>query len=125
MNLAGFKNSRLLGQHYEQEACQFLKNKGFKLITQNFQCKSGEIDLIMEDSEMLVFVEVRYRKTQNYGGGTHSISASKQKKIIQTALLYLQQHNKYEEQACRFDVISICQQNNQSDITWIPSAFTA
>ena len=122
--------TREQGQYTENLACEFLENKGFKLIEKNFNCKVGEIDLIMKDKEILVFVEVRYRKSNNFGSGAESITASKQLKLIKTASLYLQRHDKLNKQPARFDVISITgfigtDNIDKINIDWIENAFSA
>ena len=118
------------GQYTESLACEYLKNKGFKLIEKNFTCRLGEIDLIMKDNNSFVFVEVRYRRNNNFGSGVESVTASKQKKLIKTASLYLQQHDKLNKYASRFDIISITgnietSNINNIDFYWVENAFGA
>jgi putative endonuclease len=111
-----------LGHQVEQHACRYLESNGLRLIDKNFNCKSGEIDLIMQDGETLVFVEVRYRAKSKYGDSLDSVTRSKQNKIIRTAKYYLQQNDLYDKVPCRFDVIAVDEQiNNQ--VTWIKDAF--
>lgn len=111
--------SNSTGVKYEKQALAFLKQQGLLLICQNFYCRYGEIDLIMSDQDTLVFVEVRYRKNQDYGGATASITQQKQKKLIKTAKHYLSQLD--SEPYCRFDVIAINQATAQPQ--WIQDAF--
>lgn len=122
--------TREQGEYTENLACQYLKNKGFKLIEKNFNCRVGEIDLIMKDNDNLVFVEVRYRRNNDFGSGAESITASKQSKLIKTASLYLQQHAKLNKLPSRFDVVSISgfietDNINNIDFDWIENAFSA
>lgn len=122
--------TREQGQYTENLACRFLEEKGCKLIEKNFNCKVGEIDLIMQDDDSLIFVEVRYRKSNNFGSGAESITASKQSKLIKTASLYLQRHAKLNKYPARFDVISITgfietEDLSKIDIDWIVNAFGA
>lgn len=122
--------TREQGEYTESLACQFLKNKGFKLVERNFQCRLGEIDLIMQDNDCLVFVEVRYRRSNNFGSGAESITANKQSKLIKTASAYLQRHAKLNQYPARFDVISITgsiETTNLENINfdWIENAFGA
>lgn len=112
---------RALGDNAEQRACRFLQAKGLTLIVQNFRSRIGEIDLIMRDKQDVVFVEVRSRAQNYYGSAIESINETKQKKILATALFFLQQRNWLDQVNCRFDVIGIC----QNQIEWIPNAFTA
>ena len=115
------------GEDAELACCNHLRSQGLKLIDSNFSCRYGEIDIIMLDKKVLVFVEVRFRKNNNFGGGLESITASKQRKLRKTAELYLQQNNRYEN--ARFDVVSMSK-NNQTDknrqeytFEWIMNAF--
>lgn len=114
--------SRAIGAKYELQALAFLKRKQLKLITKNYSSKCGEIDLIMQDKESLVFVEVRYRKEDAYGAGADTITRSKKDKLIRTAKFYLLENDLYDKVACRFDVISIDKQNH---IAWLCNAFDA
>ena len=122
--------TREQGEYTENLACQYLEQKGFKLIEKNFNCKVGEIDLIMRDDDSLVFVEVRYRKSNHFGSAAESITANKQSKLIKTASLYLQRHDKLNKYPARFDVVSITgpikSENIENiDFNWIKNAFGA
>lgn len=110
-----------LGTEAEQFAAHFLQQQGLQLIASNYQCKFGEIDLVMRDHQSLVFVEVRLRSNQNFGNAASSITASKQQKLIRTAEHYLQQHG---NSACRFDAIVMSKADSQH-IEWIKNAFDA
>ncbi len=118
--------SRNLGQQAEQVACDYLQQKGLQLITQNYHCRRGEIDLIMRDTDTLVFVEVRARRNDRFGSALESITADKQSRIIATAQLYLQQNQL--QQNCRFDVIAVriqtaADNQNHQVSDWIRDAF--
>lgn len=120
--------SRNQGQQAEQIACAYLQQQGLQLITQNYHCRRGEIDLIMRDAETLVFVEVRARRSDRFGSALESITADKQSRIIATAQHYLQQNRL--QQNCRFDVIAVriaSADNSQSPLVsdWIRDAFSA
>jgi len=115
------------GEDAEAACCRYLKSQGLKLINKNFSCRYGEIDIIMLEKKVLVFVEVRFRKNNNFGGGLASITASKQQKLRKTAELYLQQNKQYEN--ARFDVVSMSKNNQtktdkqQYTFDWINNAF--
>ena len=110
-----------LGVEAERIAAEYLKQQGLLLLTRNYSCRHGEIDLIMRDGKNTVFVEVRLRKSNQFGGAVYSITPAKQQKIIRTAQHFLAQHG---DLACRFDVILM--QTAQIDgITWIKNAFDA
>lgn len=112
------------GDHAEQFACEYLQNQGLELITRNYNCRFGEIDLIMHDKnrDNTVFVEVRYRKNQQFGGAAISVTPQKQQKIIRTALHYMQKNA--PDASARFDVIAIEGDiNGKKEINWIVDAF--
>ncbi|WP_435234756.1 YraN family protein [Psychromonas sp. PT13] len=107
------------GVKAEKQALAFLKEQGLTLVCQNYFCRFGEIDLIMRDDDTLIFIEVRYRKNNDFGGALASITKAKQDKIIKTARHYLAQLD--FEPYCRFDVIAIDQQMQTPE--WIQNAF--
>ena len=121
-------NKNNAGLEAEKLAATFLMNHGLKLMAQNYHCRYGEIDLIMTDTSTLVFVEVKLRTSNRFGGAAASITAQKQQKLILTAQHYLQTQIKNQSQiACRFDAILM----NKIDLTlddlkhieWIRNAF--
>jgi len=109
------------GQEIEQLACEYLQSCGLALIEKNYRCRRGEIDLVMKQNDTLVFVEVRYRKTQDFGGAKESITPGKQTKLHATALHYLQQHQ--HNANARFDVIAVTGAGTLDNIEWIQNAF--
>lgn len=120
--------TREQGEVTENLACQYLEKKGLKLRERNYHCRFGEIDLIMQHNDSLVFVEVRYRRNIHFGSGAESVTASKQSKLIKTASAYLQRHDKLAKYPVRFDVISMTgpietSNTHNLDIDWIENAF--
>ena len=119
------RNTRQLGYCKETLAFEFLKSHGIKLIERNYQCRLGEIDLIVQDQSFLVFVEVRFRSRCNFGRPIESVDKFKQAKIIRCAQNYLLRNTCSDSYPCRFDVIGI--QNGKTpgtqDIQWIRDAF--
>ena len=111
-------DKRQAGDKYEDEAIHFLTRHGLTLLCRNYLCKAGEIDLIMKHDEAIVFVEVRYRKSQQYGGAAMSVTAAKQRKIALAALHYLQS-NRCDNTPCRFDVLAFSERDQQ----WLQDAF--
>ena len=115
------------GEDAEAACCSYLRSQGLKLINKNFSCRFGEIDIIMSDKKVLVFVEVRFRKNNNFGGALESITPAKQQKLRKTAELYLQQNRQYEN--ARFDVVSVSKNTQttlfkqQYSFDWIENAF--
>jgi putative endonuclease len=115
-------NANNAGLVSEKIAETFLISQGLKLITNNYHCRYGEIDLIMQDAKTLVFIEVRLRTNPNFGNAAASITPQKQQKIIHTAQHYLQQ-NKINI-PCRFDAL-LLSTTDMRNIQWIRNAFEA
>ena len=112
-------NRRRTGSLYEQTAAAFLKSKGLRILQSNFRCRSGEIDLVARDGPYLVFVEVKYRRTEHQGEAVCAVDLRKQRKILATARYYLLVRQLSEDTPCRFDVVGIDGQK----IHWIRNAF--
>jgi len=115
------------GEDAEFACCKYLKSQGLKLVLKNFNSRFGEIDIIMLDKKVLVFVEVRFRKNDNYGGGLESITPAKQQKLRRTAELFLQQNDQFKN--ARFDVVSMSKNTQTKDskqqytYDWVTDAF--
>lgn len=121
-------NSNSIGQRAEQDALNFLRQQGLTLVTRNYQCRLGEIDLVMKDRQVLIFIEVRYRKSAQFGSSAETVNASKQQKLIRTAEYFLLHEITGETPACRFDVVAICPSDtgqNSLQFDWIKHAFEA
>ena len=118
---AGLKRGQR-GSRAEQLARQFLEQQGLRFRQANFRCKRGEIDLIMQDGETLVFVEVRYRSNSRFGSAAETVDRHKQRKLVTTALFYLQNNPVLAQQASRFDVIAINGDSGSPQIDWHTNA---
>lgn len=94
-----------IGSQAEEDALQFLLRNGLNLVDRNYRCRFGEIDLIMQNGDELVFVEVRKRKNMDFGGAAQSVSYAKQSRLIKTAKHFLMKYR--QAPACRFDVIAM------------------
>lgn len=94
------------GRETEAWACGYLQRQGLQLIAKNFRCRYGEIDLVMQHGQTLVFVEVKYRGNSDYGGAVGAVTRGKQAKLIKTAMTYMQQA-KPLLQDMRFDVVAM------------------
>ncbi len=116
-------NDNTSGKQAEALAAQFLAHQGLQVLTQNFRCRGGEIDLVCRDCKVLVFVEVRLRRNQSYGGAAASITRTKQARIILAARHYLIA-NAAAESDCRFDCV-LLDSLDDSRIEWIRDAFSA
>lgn len=96
-----------LAQTGETLAAQYLVNKGYLIVCQNYHSAYGEIDLITKDGMELVMVEVKTRSYHNVKAAENSISKAKQRKLTLTAMQYLVDHTEYADLSCRFDVIIV------------------
>ena len=111
----------ITGEHAEDYALTYLTQQGLRLITRNFRCRMGEIDLIMSDDNSLIFVEVRYRKNAHFGSALESVDPKKQLRLIRCASYYLTTHQ--VNQPTRFDVVALSPGNGQLEVQWVTDAF--
>ena len=98
--------SHRFGQSSERLAEQFLVSKGYRIVERNLRTSLGELDLVAEDDNVLVFVEVKGRTTDAFGGARLAVDQRKQHKLIQLAAQYLAQRH-LSDQVCRFDVVLV------------------
>lgn len=110
------------GRDTENLALEHLQSAGLELVARNFRCRWGELDLIVWDGPILVFVEVRYRQDARFGGAAESVNVHKQRKLIKAAQLFLQQHPQWLDKSARFDIVAI---EEPARIEWIKNAFEA
>lgn len=110
--------SRFIGAKGENQATLYLKKEGYKILEKNYKTYHGEIDIIAQKGDLLVFVEVKKRKNDQMGKPEEYVSLSKRKKIIFAAKNYTF-YNDLVDANCRFDVISILGE----EITHIQNAF--
>lgn len=116
-------NRRAQGEHYEVAAEKHLISCGLSPIERNFTVKGGEIDLIMRDGHTIVFVEVRYRRSQSFGHAAETVTRSKINKLIKAANLWLlKQGLSVYSSDFRFDLVAIHQHGDQ--VEWIKNAIT-
>lgn len=116
---------RRTGDAFEQRARTHLEASGLRFVAHNFNTRLGEIDLVMRDKDALVFVEVRYRRSSDFGGAAMSVTATKQAKLIHAAQLFLQAHPKYARCVCRFDVVAYEGPEHEPRCEWRQAAFDA
>ena len=109
-----------VGREAEARAASMLEAAGLQLCERNYRCRRGEIDLVMRDGGLLVFVEVRFRSSAAFGGALASVDTHKQRRLVLAAQTYLLQRN--WSGPCRFDVVGIEAPNVQP--VWIRNAFT-
>ncbi len=116
------------GELGERQAEDWLHERGLRTVVRNYQCRAGEIDLVMldpdsSDTEVLAFVEVRLRGPGARVDSIDSVDEHKQRRLIAAARHFLMSHPEWCEHACRFDVIGIS--DVDGDLRWIPDAFEA
>lgn len=107
------------GKIGEDAVCRYIEDKGCKILARNFHSRWGEVDIISQDGETTVFIEVKTRKSDSFGTPAEFVTAGKRKKIIKTAMVYL------ENRECdmRFDVAEVYIKNNIYKINYIENAF--
>ena len=109
---------------WERAAQRELERHGLRLRAANVRYRGGELDLVMDDRDVLVFVEVRYRRGTSFGGGAGSVDFAKRRKLVRSASLYLASHPKLAERACRFDVVGVSGEIESPRFEWVRNAFT-
>lgn len=96
-----------------------------RCVARNHACRGGEIDLVMLAGDMLVFVEVRYRRGTRYGSPVETIDQRKQQRLIRAAEDFLMHHPQFANHACRFDVMALYGDAGRPRCDWIAGAFSA
>jgi putative endonuclease len=115
---------RQCGQQGEGLAVDYLRRQGYGIVQQNYRCRSGEIDIIAWDGTTLVFVEVKTKSQPAFGAPQAMVNRGKQKKMVQVAMLYVQQQALYNT-PLRFDVVAITlRPGRDPEVTHLPAAFT-
>jgi putative endonuclease len=112
-------NNRAVGSEQEQKAAAYLIRNGYHILSRNFRCKTGEIDLIARDGAYLCFIEVKYRSGTSKGYPAESINRNKIRRITKTAQYYMLLHQIPQDTPCRFDVVIIL----ETEIALIKNAF--
>jgi len=132
INMPGYNNvtsdlgkttlSSLKGAEAEQIALEYLVEKGLVLLTRNFSTRRGEIDLVMNDGDHLVFVEVRFRQSATFGSAEESITKKKCLRLTAAALGYMQVNELSNQVQARFDAVTVKPDKNRSpgySVNWI------
>lgn len=117
-------SKKILGGIGEKAAAEYLESQGYNIIARNFRCKIGEIDIIAADNDIITFIEVKTRSSEIYGHPGEAVNYYKQKKIIQTALVFIKQRKLYDWMS-RFDVVEVITDDFNSivSINLIKNAF--
>ena len=119
-------NRRKFGKIGEGLACNYLKRHRYKILARNYSTPIGEIDIVAEDRDVLVFIEVKMRRSEVYGLPEEAVNLKKMRKLTRLAQLYIKSENLYDKQA-RFDIVSILAQGifGRKTIRLIKNAFYA
>ncbi len=112
------------GKASEELAEAFLVKNGMEVLTRNFRCPIGEIDLVGRHERTIVFVEVRARYASSHGSPQESITYTKRRRLTRLAHWYLKRY-RLERHSARFDVVAITWRAGEPEITWIANAFEA
>ncbi len=116
---------RTAGAAWELAARRHLETAGLRLIAANQRYRMGELDLVMRDGDVVVFVEVRYRRSSGFGGSAPSVDAAKQRKLVLAAQCFLVEHADLARHPCRFDVVAVDGETDAPRVDWIRNAFDA
>ena len=114
---------QIAGAAGEAKAQAYLEEAGLRLVARNVRYRDGELDLVMQAGEMLVFVEVRQRRNAKFGGAAASVTPVKQQRLWQAAQRFLLDNPAWQRAPCRFDVIAIDGTNQDARINWLQNAF--
>lgn len=114
--------NQTMGKAGEETALEFLQQQGYSLVCRNYRCRFGEIDLILRKDNLLIFAEVKTRRSQRYGLPRESVTPSKQNTIRKTALQYIQRYQ-IREMQLRYDVIEVYQNVIPEKVIHLANAF--
>jgi putative endonuclease len=114
---------RTLGAAAEDAARALLESEGLRTLARNVNYRFGELDLVMRDGETVVFVEVRYRRDDRFGGAVDSVDFRKRRRIVLAARAWLAKQRGLGDAPCRFDVVTVQGANGRLECDWIHDAF--
>ena len=111
---------RQIGEQAERRARRYLEAAGLRFVTANMRVRGGEVDLIMRDAHTWVFIEVRYRRSNAFGGAAASVTSHKQRRLLLAAAVWLARRGEsFDTSACRFDILAI----TGCHVEWLINAF--
>lgn len=117
------KSTRQVGSEGEGKASLWLQEQGYEIVARNWRTRRGEIDIIAEKGNLLVFAEVKTLPSGDMETLSHELDERKQKRIVETAKLFLLNHRKYSNDTIRFDVL-VVNMPGLSDVYHIEDAFS-
>ena len=111
------------GKNGEDRVSEYLRRQGYKVLLRNFVCKTGEIDIIAEEDEYIVFVEVKTRRSTSFGTALEAVTMEKAKKIIVTSVVYLYENP--SKLQTRYDIIEVYSKgDNKYSVNHYKNAFS-
>ena len=113
-----------LGKSGEDLACKELERRGYEILTRRYRTRFGEIDIVARSNKTIVFVEVKTRAGDEFGGGAAAVTPWKQRRIAQMAIDYLSR-NELHDQPCRFDVVAVDMKDSGPEVMVYEHAFEA
>ena len=117
------KGRQALGKWGEEKACEYITRIGYRVLEANYRCYVGEVDLIAEHGGTIVFIEVKTRRTTDYGAPAEAVNYRKQEKYFKLAVCYINEKH-LADSSCRFDIIEIlAPPHGEAIINHIPNAF--
>ena len=122
LSMAGETSTRKIGEGGERSAISYLERQGFTILARNYTFNHGEIDVVAQDGDELVFLEVKMRRSMRYGTPEDSVTPAKQELIRRTAEGYVRE-KKLENISCRFDVVAIRVENGVKTFVHYKNAF--
>lgn len=113
-----------LGKTGEELACGELERRGYEIVARRYRTRFGEIDIVARSNQTTVFVEVKTRAGDDFGGGAAAVTPWKQRRVAQMAVDYLSRH-KLHDRPCRFDVVTVDMKDSGPEIVVYEHAFDA
>jgi len=111
------------GQRSEVIAREYLESQGLSYLASNVRYPFGELDLIMREQTNIIFVEVKYRRTKQYGGAIQSLSHKQAQRLQSAATAWLQHYDPKANLGCRFDLVAITGHLTATDCVWVKNIF--
>jgi len=115
---------QFLGKTGEDLACAELERRGYAITARRYRSRFGEIDIVATCGDEIVFVEVKVRAGDDFGGGAAAVTTWKQRRIAQMAVDYLTRH-RLHDRPCRFDVVTVDVKDGQAKVVVYERAFDA
>lgn len=111
------------GRRAEDLVLHHLQRQGLSLIARNYRCRVGEVDLVMEEAGVVVFVEVRSRASSAFVSPKETVDWRKQRRLARVAAWFLRSRRDLASRPVRFDVVSVTEPNYRARLEWIRNAF--